>query len=214
MIVLGIDPGSQITGYAFLQKDNKDQCIQVLEYGAIQAKTNDELILRLGEICKKLEARIQVYQPTVLAMEASFYALNVKTTLVLGHIRGAIMALGARYQMTFQEYSPRSIKQAVTGSGAASKERVAAMMQYHLRLAELPQPADASDALAVAWTYLSPPSLQTAIANRAQPAPQKSKKTAPAQGAIPNAKGTYANALPAGTDIQALLAQSKKRRKR
>lgn len=214
MVVLGIDPGSQITGYAFLQKSAKDHSIQVLEYGAIQAKPGEELIRRLGDICTQLEARIQIHQPGVLAMEASFFALNVKTTLVLGHIRGAIMALCSRYQMSFQEYSPRSVKQSATGSGAASKERVATMMQYHLRLAELPQPFDASDALAVAWTYLSPPSVQTAIANL--PPPRKSdarKKAAPRLGTLPKSSGTVANAIPAGTDIHALLARARKRKR-
>lgn len=195
-----------------MQKNPKDQSIQVLEYGAIHAKTNDELILRLGEICKQLEARIQVYKPSMLAMEASFYALNVKTTLVLGHIRGAIMALGARYGMTFEEYSPRSIKQAVTGSGAASKDRVAAMMQHHLRLSELPEPADAADALAVAWTYLSPPPVVAALTELASSPKRKNTKTK-SQTSLAHSPRA-ANAIPAGTDIASLLAQARKRRRR
>lgn len=213
MIVLGIDPGSHITGYAFLQKNARDNSIQVLEYGAIHTKATEELILKLGSICAQLEPRIAQYKPTLLSMEASFYALNVKTTLVLGHVRGAIMGLCARHHMAFQEYSPRSIKQAVTGSGAASKDRVAAMMQYHLRLAQLPQPADAADALAVAWTYLSPPAIQTAIANHAKPKAVKRKDNMQKQPPQPVGKGLFANAIPAGTDLSALLAKARKRKR-
>jgi|GEM_PF-246917 len=217
MVILGIDPGSQITGYAFLRKVSTQSPIQVLEYGAIKVKAGQDLMPRLGQICAELEARIAVHNPSLLAMESSFYALNVKTTLVLGHVRGAIMALCARTSMGFAEYSPRSIKQAVTGSGAADKTRVARMMQMHLKLADISGSEDATDALAVAWTYLSPPSLQRAIVETAtipRPMCPKRKETLPQQASPPLIKpshGRVANAIASGTDLASILRNARKR---
>jgi len=157
MLVLGIDPGSLITGYAFVESSSpRIEHLKVLEYGIIRANPRSALFARLNHICGELEQRIREYAPSLLIMEESFYAKNAHTALVLGHARGAIMATAMRYCTEFAEFSPRAIKQAVTGHGAASKERVALMIQKHLRLAEKPQPADAADALAVAWTYFSP----------------------------------------------------------
>jgi crossover junction endodeoxyribonuclease RuvC len=208
MIVLGIDPGSHVTGYAFLQQDSAKSMIQVLEFGAIKAKATDGLMARLGTICDQLEPRIALYAPQMVSMEASFYSENARTALVLGHARGAIMALCHRSRLGFCEFSPRSIKQAVTGSGAASKDRVARMMQAHLRLADLPGSNDASDALAVAWTFLT----QNTIAHNTPTTSKAPKLKLPSIST--NTKGLVANALPPGVDIQSLLMGTRKRKKR
>jgi len=211
MIVLGIDPGSLITGYAFLEQRTPQELICVLEYGAIRAKAGQELMKRLGSICAELEPRIEQYRPGMLAMESSFFSENARTALVLGHARGAVMALAYRFQMEFAEFSPRSIKKAVTGSGAADKERVARMIQVHLKLAELPAPADASDALAAAWTYLTmqhPPML---LPQQKAPRHQGQTHLLPTQ---PRTSGLVANALPAGTDLTSLLAHARKRKRK
>lgn len=206
--VLGIDPGSHATGYAFLQLHHGN--LVVLEYGVLKAKVKDDLMARLGYICQELEERIRVHKPTLLAMESSFYSENARTALVLGHARGAVMSVAYRYKMSFMEFSPRSIKKACTGSGAASKERVAAMMQYHLRLADLVKQTDASDALAVAWTSikdLSTPQIQNvplpkmAMTNRSEPL-------------ILAKHRSIANAIPQGADIQAIYAQARKRKRK
>jgi len=212
MVLLGIDPGSNITGYAFLQKDADGQVIRVLEFGAIKAKASEELMERLGGICAELEERIRIHKPTKLAMEASFFAKNAKTAMVLGHARGAVMTLAFRYGMSFAELSPRSIKQMVTGSGAASKERVASMMKLHLGLKSLPEPIDASDALAVAWCLLSPSPLQNAITKQVRT--HATKKAPITYNTSEESTRRVANAIPEGTDIQALLAHARKRKRR
>ena len=192
-------------------QQNPGQPIRVLEYGAIRAKATHDLMARLGTICSELEERIKIFKPTKLAMEASFFSKNAKTALVLGHARGAVMSLAFRYGMSFVESSPRSIKQMVTGSGAASKERVATMMMHHLALKSLPEPIDASDALAVAWCHLSPSPMQIALQQHAT-TPQK-KPLITHNTPEHSARG-IANALPPGTDIQALLARARKRKHR
>jgi crossover junction endodeoxyribonuclease RuvC len=218
MVILGIDPGSKITGYAFLRKGSSTSVIQVLEYGAIKVNSGQELMPRLGQICAELELRILEHKPKLLAMESSFYALNVKTTLVLGHVRGAIMALCARFGMGFAEYSPRSIKQAVTGTGAADKSRVARMIQLHLKLETISTNEDASDALAVAWTYLSPTGIQHELAKFTSKSKSVKQKKQTSPMSLPNStmksSGLAVNALPPGTDLESILRNARKRKRK
>ena len=154
MVILGIDPGSHTTGYAFLETDTR--LIRVLEYGCIRASTSKSPEMRLLEIITDLEALIDLHKPTALSMEGIFYAKNIRSALLLGHVRGAILALCLKRGMTYHEYSPKTVKLAVTGSGASSKERVCQMVQAHLQLKEIQGPLDASDALAIAWTHAHP----------------------------------------------------------
>jgi len=151
-IWLGVDPGSHVTGYAFLE--GLGSRVRVLEYGVLRAKSQDSLPDRLLQITQPLKKLIEQYRPSYLALESAFVQKNIRSALVLGHARGAIMLLCCELGLQIFEYSPATIKQAVTGKGAASKERVAWMVQQLLQLKELPTPADASDALAIAWTGL------------------------------------------------------------
>ena len=151
MVILGIDPGSITTGYAFLKKTGNQ--IQVLEYGTFHANASKNLEDRLVHIVTELEKRLDHYHPDALAMEGVFFAKNVKSALVLGHIRGAILVACHRRGMTYEEYPPKVVKQAVTGNGAASKEQVQSMLErtlgVHLDAAHL----DATDALAIALCH-------------------------------------------------------------
>ena len=126
MVILGIDPGSITTGYAFLQVSGNE--FSVLQYGVLHAGANDALENRLLKIVTGLEELLDKFHPQALAMEGVFFAKNAKSALVLGHIRGAILVACRRRGMTFDEYPPRLVKQAVTGDGAASKEQVANMV--------------------------------------------------------------------------------------
>ena len=152
MIILGIDPGSHNTGYAFLERTPTR--VRVLEYGVSKPIRTDSVYHRLGHIVKDLEPLFEIYKPTILGMEKSFVAQNAQTALVLGQARGAVQMLGIRFGAEFVEYSPTEVKKKVTGSGSATKERVALMMQALLGLKNLPEPLDASDALAIAWVTL------------------------------------------------------------
>ena len=151
-VMMGIDPGSHATGYAFLLlAGNK---ASALDYGVIRPKKDSELIFRIGHIVNELEVLIIKHKPVAFCMEKAFFASNANSALVLGHIRGAVMSLGFKHDLVFSEKSPRSVKRAVTGNGAASKEQVAHMMGRLLGIQNLDCALDASDALAIAWTGL------------------------------------------------------------
>lgn len=152
MIVLGVDPGTHRTGYAFLE--NRSGRIRVLEYGVIRCKSDDPLPDRLGKIHRELSALMTVYHPVHLALESIFFAKFPQSALVLGHARGAIMVAAQAQGIPISEYAPRLVKRATVGTGSATKERVAAMVQIHLGLKKPPTPADAADALAIAFCHL------------------------------------------------------------
>lgn len=152
MIVSGIDPGSNATGYAFLKKESEK--IEVLEYGVIRTKPTDPLSNKLKKIYDSLFQLFKNYQPKYLALETAFVAKYPGAALVLGHTRGAIMIAAQAYNIQIEEYEPRVVKKAVVGVGRASKDQIAAMIQRHLLLQQPPKPADAADALAVAYCHL------------------------------------------------------------
>jgi crossover junction endodeoxyribonuclease RuvC len=151
--MMGIDPGSYATGFAFLSLSGNK--VAVLDYGVVRPKKDSELIFRIGHIVNELENLIVKYKPIAFCMEKAFFAKNANSALILGHIRGAAMALGFKHSLAFSEKSPREIKRAVTGNGAASKEQVANMMSRLLGVQIQNCALDASDALAITWAGLS-----------------------------------------------------------
>ena len=161
MVILGIDPGSITTGYALL--NNEETGTTVLEYGVLHAPANHSLEDRLLHIVSKLEELLDKYKPQALAMEGVFFAKNAKSALVLGHIRGAVLVACRKRGMTFNEYPPSLVKQAVTGDGSASKEKVANMVFAQLGIQSSDLPLDASDALAIAWTHSHPNPLNAVL---------------------------------------------------
>ena len=161
MIILGIDPGSITTGYAFVK--NEPGKVSVLEYGTIHASPSKSVEDRLLHIVTELESKLDAYRPEALAMEGVFFAKNAKSALVLGHIRGAILVACRKRGMTFNEYPPKVVKQAVTGDGGAGKEQVANMVFARLGISSEGLPLDASDALAIAWTHANPAPLAVAL---------------------------------------------------
>jgi crossover junction endodeoxyribonuclease RuvC len=161
MIILGIDPGSITTGYAFLETgENK---VRVLEYGVLHAPAGHALEDRLLHIVTELERLLDKYHPVSLGMEGVFFAKNARSALVLGHIRGAILVACRKRGLSYSEYSPRVVKQAITGDGGASKEQVANMVFARLGISDGDLPLDASDALAIAWTHANPSPLNEAV---------------------------------------------------
>lgn len=169
MVILGIDPGSITTGYAFIKKDGNS--FTVLEYGTLHAAASKAVEDRLLHIILELEKLLDRYKPEALAMEGVFFAKNAKSALVLGHIRGAVLVACRKRGMTFNEYPPKVVKQAVTGDGSASKEQVANMVFARLGIVSSELPLDASDALAIAWTHANPAPL--AVALKAKPSRKK-----------------------------------------
>jgi len=153
MRVLGIDCGGAATGYGVVEQDGAGS-LHHLCSGAIRLSSRDPLELRLKKIGEGLTRIIHVYSPEHVAIEDVFYALNVKSALKLGHVRGVAMLVAAQAGLEVVAYSPLSIKSAVVGYGKAEKSQVQVMVARLLNLPVLPQPADAADALAIAICHL------------------------------------------------------------
>lgn len=149
MIVLGIDPGTAVTGYGVVRGDGAAQPILV-ECGVIRTHARAPLAKRLREIHDGISELLARHKPDLLAVEDVFYAKNVRTTVVLGHARGVILLAGQQAGVQIEEIPPASIKKAIVGNGSATKEQVQFMLTRLLRLKSAPQPADAADGVAAA----------------------------------------------------------------
>lgn len=153
MIVLGVDPGTAVTGYGVVRPGERG-AFTLVECGVIRTKARDPLASRLVEIYDGLCEIIDRHRPHALAVESVFYARNVRTTVTLGHARGVILLAGEQSKLLIHEYPPSEIKKAVCGTGAATKEQVQYMVGRLLRLKAPPTPADAADGVAAALTCL------------------------------------------------------------
>jgi crossover junction endodeoxyribonuclease RuvC len=159
MRVLGIDCGSEYTGYGVVEevriaRAGTHSRLVCCASGAIHLKTRDPMALKLQQIFSSLSAIITEHQPKIVAIEDVFYALNVKSALKLGQVRGVAMMAAASAGLEVAEYSPLSIKSAVVGYGKAEKRQVQQMVMRLLHLDAPPQPSDAADALAIAICHI------------------------------------------------------------
>ncbi len=152
MIVLGVDPGTQATGYGVVAAD--EPRLTLIECGAIRPKGDLTLAERLLEIFEGLTGVIDRARPDVVCVEGVFYGRNVRTTVVLGHARGAVLLAAAARGIPVTEYPPAEVKNTVVGTGAADKTQVAFMVQKHLSLDEPPAPQDAADGVALALCHI------------------------------------------------------------
>jgi len=150
-IILGIDPGTTVMGYGLLLIEGKKY--KILQYGVIHLKKYETHELKLKKIFERVTAIIDEFLPDTVALEAPFYGVNVQSMLKLGRAQGVAMAAALARDIPITEYSPKKVKQSVTGNGNASKEQVAAMLQTLLNIEELPKLLDATDALAVALCH-------------------------------------------------------------
>lgn len=153
MIVLGIDPGTAITGYGVL-KGGAGKPISLIECGVIRTHPRDPLAERLREIHDGISELIARHAPETVAVEDVFFARNVRTTVVLGHARGVILLAAAQAGVALREFPPAEIKKAVVGTGSATKAQVQFMVARLLRLRAAPTPSDAADGVAAALTCL------------------------------------------------------------
>lgn len=152
-IIMGIDPGTNVMGYGILGVNGKHP--QVIVMGVIQLSKFDSHYLRLRKIYERVTSLVDQYLPDELAIEAPFFGKNVQSMLKLGRAQGVAMAAVLARDIPIAEYAPLSIKQSVTGNGAASKEQVANMLRHILHIPEekMPSLLDATDALAAALTH-------------------------------------------------------------
>ncbi len=146
MIILGIDPGSLCTGFGLI--DNQPSRITYMHSGYFKIK-GDSLPQRLGQIYRHIDELIGQYQPEQMGIEQVFMHRNADSALKLGQARGAAICAGHMAGLEIAEYAPREIKQAIVGTGAASKEQVQHMVKHLLGLRE-PLQSDESDGLAIA----------------------------------------------------------------
>jgi crossover junction endodeoxyribonuclease RuvC len=151
VIVLGIDPGTAVTGYGVVRARGAGGA-ELLECGVIRTRASEPLAARLHDIYEGVRELLTRHAPAAMAVEDVFYAKNVRTTVVLGHARGVVLLAGQQAGVAIHEYPPAEIKKAVTGSGSATKEQVQFMVTKLLRLKSAPQPADAADGVAAALT--------------------------------------------------------------
>jgi crossover junction endodeoxyribonuclease RuvC len=161
MRVLGIDPGSDTTGWGIVEGDGRRYAL--VEYGAIKTSASEQFCLRLLKISNAIEALIARLQPDTCAIEDGFLKTNVKVTLKLGQVRGVALLAAARASLDIHEYAPRLIKQTVVGHGNAEKYQVQEMVRVLLSLATVPEPHDAADALAVAICHFHHAGIQQRI---------------------------------------------------
>lgn len=153
MRVLGIDCGGAYTGYGVVEMHSGGRLV-CLTCGAIKLSSRETLARRLSRIYDGLGALIVEHCPDEVAIEGIFYALNVKSALQLGQVRGVAMLAAASAGLAVAEYSPLTIKSSVVGYGRAEKQQVQHMVTRLLGLTEAPEPMDASDALAIAICHL------------------------------------------------------------
>jgi crossover junction endodeoxyribonuclease RuvC len=147
-IILGIDPGTVVMGYGLIHVKGKE--LQLLNFGILQLNKLKNQPDKLKKIFERVDQLIVEYKPDEMAIEAPFFGKNVQSMLKLGRAQGVAIAAALNRNIPFEEYTPKKIKQSITGSGNASKEQVAAMLMRLLAIKEMPKYLDATDGLAAA----------------------------------------------------------------
>jgi crossover junction endodeoxyribonuclease RuvC len=152
VLILGIDPGTAITGYGLVVEDK--QGLALVAYGVITTPSGQPLPERLQTIYRGLAAVVGEHRPVAAAVEELFFSRNARTALSVGHARGVTLLALADANLPIFEYKPLEIKQAVAGYGGAKKQQVQEMVRMLLDLDHVPQPDDAADAVAVAICHI------------------------------------------------------------
>jgi crossover junction endodeoxyribonuclease RuvC len=153
VIVLGVDPGTQVTGYGVVRSSGPN-AMSLVECGVIRTQSRDPIASRLREIYDGVSELLHRHKPDILSIEDVFYARNVRTTVTLGHARGVILLASEQQGVRVHEMAPAAIKKAVVGAGAATKDQVQFMLTRLLRLKTAPRPSDAADGVAAALAFL------------------------------------------------------------
>jgi len=165
MRIIGVDPGSDTTGYGVIDSDGRHY--ELVEYAGIRGPKHLSFAERLLAISRKLEEVIERLTPQACAIEDSFFAVNVKSALKLGQARGAVLVAAARAGVQVFEYTPLEVKSALVGYGRAEKHQVQEMVRVLLGMKGVPEPLDASDALAVAICHINIASTRARFSKKA-----------------------------------------------
>ena len=164
MKILGIDPGTLVMGYGVIE--GEDDEIAPVDFGALVGPERSPIGERLSYLYNELVEIIQRHQPDAVAVEQPFIAKNVRSALAIGRAQAIALLAAAGKGIPTHEYTPAQIKQRVANYGASSKEQVQEMVRLQLGLAEVPQPNDAADALAVAICHLREIHLSNLLASQ------------------------------------------------
>lgn len=148
MIILGVDPGYATIGYGVIEKEKGG--LRALDYGVIKTPPDEMIAVRLAMIDEAMSAIMEKYSPECVSVEELFFNTNITTGIKVAHARGVILLNAVKTCGRLYEYTPLQIKQALTGNGRADKHQVQYMVKTVLRLATVPKPDDAADALATA----------------------------------------------------------------
>ncbi len=167
MRILGVDPGTVTTGYGII--DEEGDAVTLVTYGAIRASERSPIGERLCLIYNKLRESVKKYRPDAVAVEQPFVARNARSALAIGRSQAVAILAAAEQRVPVFEYTPAQVKQRVSNYGAGSKEQVQEMVRLQLGLSQLPQPEDASDALAVALCHLSETRVSSLLSRKGQP---------------------------------------------
>jgi len=151
VVVLGIDPGTALTGYGLVRQDDE---LELVACGAIRTSADIDLPERLLAIHDQLTDLIRLHQPAAMAVEELFFSKNVRTAMAVGHARGVILLTAAQAHLPIYHYKPSEVKQAVAGYGAAGKAQIQEMVRLLLGLEAAPEPDDVADAVAIAICHL------------------------------------------------------------
>ena len=152
MRILGIDPGTQTMGYGLIE--GSDDELRMLDFGVLTSPRHALITERLPILYEGLEELIARYQPDEVAIEEPFVAKNVRSALAVGRAQAVAMLAAANKRIPIYTYTPARVKQVVADYGGSGKEQVQQMVQIQLGLAQIPQPSDAADALAIAICHL------------------------------------------------------------
>ena len=152
MIILGIDPGNAILGYAFIEKNGN--VLKSIKYGVITSEKDEKEEKRLQIIYEELSQLLMLYKPDEMAIENLYFTNNQKTAFQVGQARGVVLLLAAINKVPIFSYNPNEIKIAVTGYGRAGKKQVQEMVKRILKLEQIPKPDDAADAVAAALCHI------------------------------------------------------------
>ena len=148
---MGVDPGSVITGYGVIERQGSS--LRRVASGIIQMKSSEALSLRLEKVYAKLIEVMDAHHPDEFSIETAFYGKNIQSTLKLGQVRGVAILAAVHRQLGIAEYSPREVKRAITGTGAASKQQIDFMVKRLLAIRGAFQSSDEADGLAVALCH-------------------------------------------------------------
>src|SRR5690606_23014978 len=152
VIVLGVDPGAATTGYGVVARAG-DGAVSLIECGMVRTDAGTPLAARLRQIYDGIGEVLERHRVDAMAVEGVFYAKNARTSIILGHARGAILLAATLRDLPVFEYAPAEVKNAIAGTGRATKEQIQFMVQRLLRLRTPPTPADAADGVAVALCH-------------------------------------------------------------